>query len=416
MAYVKDFTFAPSPPRPTIKGYARGGHVCTTPQPYKAGGLAKGRGLSNDSGHTGGNGADAKGAATRGQGDGDVKRANVSDKTGGKPTRTEKSSGVQKPAFAKGGHLGGGPKGAKGFSVGDKKHQRLAISGATRSYNAGNISKSKEDSIKSTARGMLAKGKCSGGSAKGYAEGGRVAAGKVPMGSKPSRNQDDATSPGSFKRTPPGQSEKNSQAANSKFSAEGRNTPVATKQDGDVERMSGYSDFKSGGSTGKAFNRLKNLGHYAHGGKVKASAEKPSGTAGSGKVKAPVSPAKGAGKYESKAGTSKTSPGTRVEMKSGTAKAAMGGLSRGTSHAKNAAIHAKGHKPKASAGPSLGALAGALSGGAGPAPGGPPPMGAPPGGLPGGMPPQAPQMGGAPPMMSQGGAVQHMVVHHVHHG
>lgn len=50
---------------------------------------------------------------------------------------------------------GGGPKGSKGFPMNDKKHQRLAISGATRSFNAGNISKSKEDSIKAKARGKL---------------------------------------------------------------------------------------------------------------------------------------------------------------------------------------------------------------------------------------------------------------------
>lgn len=50
---------------------------------------------------------------------------------------------------------GGGPKGAKGFPMGDKKHQRLAIGGATRSYNAGNISKSKENSLKATARRKL---------------------------------------------------------------------------------------------------------------------------------------------------------------------------------------------------------------------------------------------------------------------
>ena len=50
---------------------------------------------------------------------------------------------------------GGGPKGAKGFPMGDKKHQRLAIGGATRSYNAGNISKSKEESIQAEARSKL---------------------------------------------------------------------------------------------------------------------------------------------------------------------------------------------------------------------------------------------------------------------
>lgn len=43
----------------------------------------------------------------------------------------------------------------KDFPMGDKTHQRLAISGATRSYNAGNISKSEEDSIKAKARKKL---------------------------------------------------------------------------------------------------------------------------------------------------------------------------------------------------------------------------------------------------------------------
>jgi len=46
-----------------------------------------------------------------------------------------------------------GPNGS--FPVGDRKHARLAISGATRSYNAGNISKSTENSIKAKARAKL---------------------------------------------------------------------------------------------------------------------------------------------------------------------------------------------------------------------------------------------------------------------
>jgi hypothetical protein len=50
---------------------------------------------------------------------------------------------------------GGGPKGDKGFPIGDKKHARLAIGGATRSFNAGNISASKEAQIKSAARAKL---------------------------------------------------------------------------------------------------------------------------------------------------------------------------------------------------------------------------------------------------------------------
>jgi len=51
--------------------------------------------------------------------------------------------------------VGGGPKGKKGFPIGDKKHARLAIGGATRSFNAGNISASKEAEIKAAARKKL---------------------------------------------------------------------------------------------------------------------------------------------------------------------------------------------------------------------------------------------------------------------
>ena len=46
-----------------------------------------------------------------------------------------------------------GPNGS--FPIGDKKHARLAIGGATRSYNAGNISESTEESIKAKARKKL---------------------------------------------------------------------------------------------------------------------------------------------------------------------------------------------------------------------------------------------------------------------
>lgn len=47
----------------------------------------------------------------------------------------------------------------KSFPVGDKKHARLAISGATRSERAGNISKGEEAKIKATARRELKKGR-----------------------------------------------------------------------------------------------------------------------------------------------------------------------------------------------------------------------------------------------------------------
>jgi hypothetical protein len=60
---------------------------------------------------------------------------------------------------------GGGPKGKKGFPMNDPKHQRMAISGATRSYDAGNISKSKEESIKAEARHKLGIKKARGGPA-----------------------------------------------------------------------------------------------------------------------------------------------------------------------------------------------------------------------------------------------------------
>ena len=48
-----------------------------------------------------------------------------------------------------------GPNGS--FPIGDKKHARLAIGGATRSYNAGNISKRTENKIKAAARKKLGK-------------------------------------------------------------------------------------------------------------------------------------------------------------------------------------------------------------------------------------------------------------------
>lgn len=46
----------------------------------------------------------------------------------------------------------------KSFPVGDRTHARLAISGATRSEHAGNISESTEDSIKAKAREKLGEG------------------------------------------------------------------------------------------------------------------------------------------------------------------------------------------------------------------------------------------------------------------
>lgn len=48
-----------------------------------------------------------------------------------------------------------GPNGS--FPIGDKKHARLAIGGATRSARAGNISASTEAKIKAQARKKLGK-------------------------------------------------------------------------------------------------------------------------------------------------------------------------------------------------------------------------------------------------------------------
>lgn len=48
---------------------------------------------------------------------------------------------------------------AKSFPVQDKKHARLAIGGATRSYDAGNISKATERRVKAKARAKLKGGK-----------------------------------------------------------------------------------------------------------------------------------------------------------------------------------------------------------------------------------------------------------------
>lgn len=45
----------------------------------------------------------------------------------------------------------------KSFPINDAEHARLAISGATRSERAGNISESEEEKIKAKARARLAK-------------------------------------------------------------------------------------------------------------------------------------------------------------------------------------------------------------------------------------------------------------------
>jgi hypothetical protein len=50
-----------------------------------------------------------------------------------------------------------GPNGS--FPIGDAKHARLAIGGATRSERAGNISASEADAIKAKARAKLGESK-----------------------------------------------------------------------------------------------------------------------------------------------------------------------------------------------------------------------------------------------------------------
>lgn len=364
--YVKDFTFAPSPPRPTIQGYARGGHV-STPQTYAKGGLAKGAGITNDRGHTSTAGRDKLGKA---QGDGKVSY----HAKGGLIT---KKAGLSNDA----GHIG--------KDGDDSVARKGAGDGDVKRSSVGKVSGSRGEKLDVGGTKDKVVKKAQGGSAQCYAVGGKVA-----VKNSGANNPNDAVSPGSFKRTPPSQSATNAKAAKSNFDGGKRNTPVATKQNGNVERMSGYSDFKKGGST----NRLANLGHYAHGGKVGAKAEKA-------------------------AGTPKTSPGSHTEKSSGTAKMSMGGLSRATSPKKNAAIHAKSHKPKAphksaKMGPPMGGALSAMAPpppdmGAAPPMGGPPPSGPPMGAGPAGPPPGPPQ--GAPPMMASGGGVKHVIVHHISH-
>lgn len=191
---------------------------------------------------------------------------------------------------------------------------------------------------------------------------------------------------GSAVRNPPPQGVTNTKAAKSTFSKPG-NTAPATKQTGTNQVQSQYSDYKAGGAVMKK---------YAAGGKP--STPKPYAKGGSCSTPMPYA------------------NGGKVEKK------AMGGLSRGTSIKKNAAIHAKQHKATSPKMPSKGALAtiaGALSGSGipsqGPAapPGMAPGMGAPPGGQMGAIAPQVPGMGA--PAMAHGGSIRHVVVHHLSH-
>ena len=58
----------------------------------------------------------------------------------------------------------------RSFPVGDKTHARLAISGATRSERAGNISSSEEANIKAKARAKLGDGGASGKEAPAHGD------------------------------------------------------------------------------------------------------------------------------------------------------------------------------------------------------------------------------------------------------
>ena len=57
--------------------------------------------------------------------------------------------------------LPGGTKASKkpAFPLGDKKHQRLAVGGATRSQRAGNITPAQAAKVKAEARAKLRAGK-----------------------------------------------------------------------------------------------------------------------------------------------------------------------------------------------------------------------------------------------------------------
>jgi hypothetical protein len=398
-------------------------------------------------------------AADKAKGAGALKYGSINDKKSPPATRGEKSSGVQRPAFKKGGSTT-----PFAFKEGGTNHPH----GCSCSYCGGGMAK-----------------KASGGSIK-------VAAGKVADGSKTPWNKDDGTSPGSFKRTPPGEKVTNKKAANSKFDDEGRDTEPATKQNGNVERMSEFSDFKRGGKVkkhakgghikattpqrfaegggdvepsadryetrdtnehggteesagtttshgmkkGGSAHPHANLGGYLHkkkGGDVKVAGtrkEMAGGKAAKTGIEVNSSPAELASKYESAAGTPGYSEprGDYYEETSGEPHMAGGGLNRAPSPHRNAAIHAKMDHKAMNA---LSGIAGALNAqphqpaapGMGPPPPGmAPSMGAPPG-MAGGLRPAPPMAGGAPgmggpprpPGMATGGDVQHIVHHHIHH-
>lgn len=475
-----------------VSKFAKGGHASTpqryakggasTPQRYNEGGWSEHKGVNKNSGMGHKEGLHP---ADKAKGSGDLKRERLSDIRSPHASRHEI-----------------GPRDAKGAPKVDK---RTSFNKGPDGYKEGG----------QTHPHGCECSMCGGGTAR-YKEGGSIktAAGKVKMGEKSSWNKDDAVSPGSFKRTPPGEKMTNKQAANSKFDAEGRNTEPATEQNGNVERMSGWSDFKKGGkvhkkakgghmkaSTPQRYNegggdievhadryeirdtnehggtkepagtttshgmkkggRISNLKHYAHppkaakggaagstqklGGDAEyeraagtpkrdhmgTTTERPAGhTIESGKlIGGGTNESPG---YESTGAPRDGAAATRGERLSGEPHMAAGGFTHSPSPRANAAIHAKSHAAKDHA--AMGALsqvAAALNSGIhqppGPGMGAPPPgvapgMGTPPG-APMGPRPMPPMAGGAPgmgtppgiPHMADGGGVQHLVVHHVHH-
>jgi hypothetical protein len=320
--YVKDFSF-PSDfgfhknGSSTVVGKAKGGHIKpSTPQPFKAGGKPTTPQAYRKGGEVQGPQSKYAGHAKK-HDDKGSHPAGASKLSYGKlphhekATRTEKGSGMQSPAFKHGG----------------KMHKK----------DGGKIA---------------------------------VAHGKVKDGEKTPWNKDDGVSPGSPKRTPPGQGMKNSSAAKSKFATDGENTEPATPQTGNVDRMSEFSDFKHGGKVkhkhkkggiiqadryetgmsgkksaapdkkvkgdGEKFarggsaghregckcsmcggGRIDNLKHYAHGGKVytDGSTQKPGGN----------------DKAEKHAGTPKKShDGSKGEVSSGKAEGKSTEKAQGT--------------------------------------------------------------------------------------
>ena len=359
--YVSDFTFAPSPPRPSIPGYARGGRVSTpqpyakggkvsTPQRYADGGFAVKKGLSNDAGHSGPNAKvnDAKVVRTKGVGDGDVKfgavvkakgtRAEVGLKKMAKGGSTTPQRYALGGLYRKSGVENDGGHSGKNAKIKDSvvvKHGGIGDGDVKRAKMSERPQAATRSLVKSAAVSKACGGRIS--NLGRYAHGGKVTTGKVPVKDSGAVNPADAVSPGSFKRTPPGQAASNKAQAKSTFSKPGNTKPATPQRGGNIERMSGFSDFAKGG---------------------------------------------------------------------------------GVNPKRNAAIHAKAKKVGPSKAGALSAILGAMPGAGGP-PGmsAPPGMGGPPMGGPPGAPPGGAPMGAPPgqPMMAGGGAVRHVIVHHLSH-